>query len=241
MPRLKVCLGGRTLAVVCVTGAMFAASVRETAPGGWHDRLPPLPSAEDLALMKEARIWLAPTAAGPFAGSASGRPFIEAVGQRRRSFEFFVRVAGKEAVRDRARQVPYGGRILAAAARKGVDPLLVAAVVEAESSFRADVVSYKGAVGLMQVMPRTAAQFGVHDVRNPVRNLEAGVCYLAHLLERYDNDLLLALAAYNAGPGSVRRFDGVPPYPETRDFIEKVLGRYVDHHRAALALHVEGS
>lgn len=235
MAHVNVVLGGRTLAIACAAVAMLAVSVRETAPERRPELSPPLPSAEALALMKEARIWLGPAGAdGAFGGLASDRPFTEAVRQRRRSFEFFVRAAGPEAVRDRVRQVPYGERILAAAARKGVDPLLVAAIVQAESSFREDVVSHRGAVGLMQVMPRTAAQFGIADVRDPVRNLEAGMCYLAHLLERYDHDLVLALAAYNAGPGRVRRFDGVPPYPDTRDFIEKVLRRYVDHHRAAL-------
>lgn len=184
--------------------------------------------------MAEARFWLDPalTAAGLGASGQAGA-LADAVRLRRESFEFFIAAADGAAVLNRLRQLPHGARILAAAERRGADPLLVAAVVETESSFDEEAVSPRGAVGLMQVMPRTAKQFGIAEVRDPARNLDAGACYLAHLLRRYDGDLVLALAAYNAGPGRVRRYDGVPPFRETRNFTERVLRRYIEHHRAA--------
>ena len=85
----------------------------------------------------------------------------------------------------------------------------------------------------MQVMPATAKRFGVSDATDPLQNLGAGVRYLKLLLRRFDGDLALALAAYNAGPGAVIRFGGIPPYRETLGFVDTVLRRYVEHHRRA--------
>jgi soluble lytic murein transglycosylase-like protein len=117
-------------------------------------------------------------------------------------------------------------RVVAAAAREGLDPALVLAVVDAESRQTADAVSPKGAVGLMQVLPETAAEIGFPDAADPARNLEAGCRYLAALLETFGGDVELALAAYNAGPGAVRRWGTVPPYRETRTFIGRVAAAY---------------
>ncbi|MEM8960262.1 MAG: lytic transglycosylase domain-containing protein [Acidobacteriota bacterium] len=122
--------------------------------------------------------------------------------------------------------VPYGELIHAAAVKHGVNPTLVAAVVEAESDFRPAVRSHKGAQGLMQLMPATAARFGVHGsaVFEPAVNLDAGTRYLRWLLDRFDGALELALAGYNAGEGSVDRYDGVPPYRETIRYIRRIRG-----------------
>lgn len=121
--------------------------------------------------------------------------------------------------------VPYGEEIFAAAERHGLNPTLVAAVVRAESAFRADAVSHKGAQGLMQLMPATARRFGVdpRDVFQPSRNLDAGSRYLRLLLDRFDGDLARTLAGYNAGEGTVDRYGGVPPYRETRDYIARIF------------------
>lgn len=113
-----------------------------------------------------------------------------------------------------------------AAARNGLDPALVRAVVAVESAFRPGAVSPKGAQGLMQLMPATAAALGVKDAFDPAQNLDAGSRHLAALVQGYAGDLNKALAAYNAGAGAVARHGGVPPYRETKDYVAKVLNRY---------------
>ena len=113
-----------------------------------------------------------------------------------------------------------------ASRRHGLDPALVLAVVAVESGFRPEAVSPKGAQGLMQLMPRTAAALGVQDALDPEQNLDAGVRHLESLLKLYDGDLKRALAAYNAGQGAVERHGGVPPYRETRAYVRRVLERY---------------
>lgn len=112
--------------------------------------------------------------------------------------------------------------IAAAASRYGVDVALVKAIVHAESAFRPSIKSHKGAVGLMQLMPATAAELGVTNREDPEQNVNGGVKYLAQLLKRFKGDVKLATAAYNAGPGAVTRHGGVPPYPETQAYIERV-------------------
>lgn len=112
------------------------------------------------------------------------------------------------------------------ATAKGLDPALVHAVIRAESDYRSDAVSPKGAIGLMQVMPATGKRFGVSNLDVPERNLKAGTTYLRHLLDRYDN-VPLALAAYNAGEGAVSRFGNkIPPYPETQGYVQGILRAY---------------
>ncbi|MEM6793360.1 MAG: lytic transglycosylase domain-containing protein [Acidobacteriota bacterium] len=121
--------------------------------------------------------------------------------------------------------VPYGEAIHAAAERHGLNPALVAEVVRAESSFRAEVVSHKGAQGLMQLMPATAERFGLSggQVFEPENNLEAGCRYLRWLADHFEDDLTKVLASYNAGEGAVARYGGVPPYRETRRYVAKIL------------------
>jgi soluble lytic murein transglycosylase-like protein len=118
--------------------------------------------------------------------------------------------------------VPFSDLIDAAAARHGVDVRLVRAVVQVESAYRANARSKKGAKGLMQLMPQTARQYSVNNPYDPASNLDAGVKHLKLLLERFE--LKLALAAYNAGEAAVRRFGGIPPFQETRDYVRQVLG-----------------
>ena len=113
-----------------------------------------------------------------------------------------------------------------AANRHNVDPALVRAVIETESNWNPSAVSRKGAIGLMQLMPTTAQRFGVSDFYTPQQNVEAGVKYLKTLLERYDGNLDLALAAYNAGEGAVDWAHGIPRFRETRDYVQKVQNAY---------------
>jgi len=107
-----------------------------------------------------------------------------------------------------------------------VSPALALAVIAVESAGRVDAVSSAGAGGLMQLMPATAERFGVADRMDPKANIEGGVAYLEWLLERFDRDVVLALAGYNAGEGAVDSHGGVPPFAETRDYVPKVLAAW---------------
>ena len=120
------------------------------------------------------------------------------------------------------RSAEFEGLIEEHAADHGVNPHLVRAVIQAESAFNPRARSVKGAMGLMQLMPATAEQFGVRDPFNPAENIRAGVAYLKQLLVKYAQNIELALAAYNAGPGAVAKYGKVPPYRETRNYVEKI-------------------
>lgn len=104
-----------------------------------------------------------------------------------------------------------------------LDQALVQAIIQTESAFDVHAVSSKGARGLMQLMPETAARYGVRDIFDPEQNIWGGARYIRDLLERFNHDLPLAIAAYNAGENAVERFGGIPPYPETRDYVQKVM------------------
>ena len=108
------------------------------------------------------------------------------------------------------------------ASRHGISPDLVRAVIQAESGFNPRAVSPKGAMGLMQLMPATARDLGVNDPFHPAENIRGGVAYLAQLLTRFKQNVQHALAAYNAGPERVERYDGVPPYRETQAYVKKI-------------------
>ncbi|HPC82703.1 MAG TPA: lytic transglycosylase domain-containing protein [Thermoanaerobaculaceae bacterium] len=116
--------------------------------------------------------------------------------------------------------------VLAAAARNSLDPLLVLALIEAESGHQPGLVSPRGAVGLMQIRPEVAAWAALPHVADPAINIEIGCRFLAWLLDGFGGDVQLALAAYNAGPAAVRRWGTLPPYRETRRFISRVAEAY---------------
>lgn len=120
----------------------------------------------------------------------------------------------------------YVALISEAATRYGVNSGLVEAVIRMESGFDPWAVSRKGAQGLMQLMPRTASSLGVHDAFNPRQNIDGGVRHLRYLLDRYAGNVPLALAAYNAGDEAVRWYGGIPPYPETQQYVRKIVQLY---------------
>lgn len=117
----------------------------------------------------------------------------------------------------------YSVEIREAAERYGVPERLVAALIRVESAFNPRAISRKGARGLMQLMPETASMLGVRNTFDPQENIDGGVRHLRGLIERFSNNLPLALAAYNAGERAVATYQGIPPYPETRDYVTRVL------------------
>lgn len=128
--------------------------------------------------------------------------------------------------------IPYSKLIERIAQEHGVSPALAAAVIKVESGFHPRARSNKGARGLMQVLPATARKVGVNrNIYEPEHNIRAGVKYLKLMLDRYDGDQRLALAAYNAGPGAVDRYRNVPPYRETRHYVPRVLRYYEEYSK----------
>jgi hypothetical protein len=129
-------------------------------------------------------------------------------------------------VKTKLLDVPFADLIAASARARGVAAELVASVIAVESNFNPNAVSVKSARGLMQLMPETAARFGVTNVFDPRQNIDAGTRYLKELLLRYNGDLAKTLAAYNAGPERVGQFRTVPPYRETRDYVRRVTDKF---------------
>jgi hypothetical protein len=119
--------------------------------------------------------------------------------------------------------LPYSEIIDKVAAQQGVNAKLVKALVQVESAYQPRARSPKGAMGLMQLMPATARQYSVADPYDPAANIEAGIKHLKSLLQRFPKSVALALAAYNAGEGAVTRFNGIPPYAETRNYVSRIL------------------
>ena len=140
---------------------------------------------------------------------------------------FTLEIANEEFFRS---EVKYGPIIYREAKRNNLPPELVAAVVEAESDFRPRLISEKNAQGLMQVLPSTGALMGAEDLFDPTENIAAGTKYLRYLFNRF-GDERLALAAYNAGEGNVEKFGGVPPFPETLNYLRKVSSRRNDYRQ----------
>lgn len=118
---------------------------------------------------------------------------------------------------------PYGEIIAAASEAQGVNPMLVRALIQVESKFRPTARSRKGAMGLMQLMPSTVREYNLRNPFEPKANIEAGIKHLKTLIDRFGSSIELGLAAYNAGPGAVEKFNGVPPYRETRNYVSRIL------------------
>ncbi len=199
-----------------------------TIPSISGDRPPP-PSPEEIAVLNELLEWIGPEDRGFVAVRPAD--VAEAVRSRRMSFQLFRSLNPRNERLALLNNLPYARLIERAASRYSLDELLLAAVIEVESAFDAEAVSPVGALGLMQVMPSTAELYGYRDPLNPASNVDLGARYLSRMLDTFDGDIELALAAYNAGPGNVRRFHGVPPFRETKSYVGKVLSLYVDHHQ----------
>jgi soluble lytic murein transglycosylase-like protein len=129
--------------------------------------------------------------------------------------------------------VPFGAEITAAAKKHGIDPALLAGLVKQESGFNPNAGSPAGARGLTQLMPGTAAGLGVTNVLDPLQNLDGGARYLRQQLDAFGGDVTRALAAYNAGPGAVQRYGGVPPYAETQNYVRIVQANAATYRAAA--------
>jgi soluble lytic murein transglycosylase-like protein len=130
---------------------------------------------------------------------------------------------------------PYDAQITAAATKYGIDPALLKGLIRQESNFNPSARSGAGAQGLTQLMPGTAASLGVTDASDPAQAIDGGAKYLKQQLDRFGGDVSKALAAYNAGPGAVAKFGGVPPYAETQNYVQKVLGYAAEYGAAAPA------
>lgn len=186
------------------------------------------PDRDQLAVLEELARWVS---GGADPARTAGEPLRSAIRRRAASFELFRGYHDRAEREQLLEAVRYRDCIVDASRRHGVDPLLVAAIVEVESHFDASAVSPRGALGLMQVRPATAGRPEEGQLLDPAVNVEAGTAYLRRLLDRYGGDLVLTLAAYNSGPTAVRRFGGLPPFPETRRYVEQVLRVYVAHCR----------
>ena len=145
-------------------------------------------------------------------------------------YRLFVRSANKTLSQYMAE---YSGVVKKASVRFGIDFHFIKAIIKAESGFDYEAVSSKGAQGLMQLMPGTADDMAVMDPLDPEDNILGGTRYFSLLLKRFNNDKRLALAAYNAGPQNVEKYNGIPPFPETRAFVEKVMRYYRSFKKAA--------
>ena len=209
------------IAVATILFVIAALNSPPTVPAMPSNRPTP-PTQEELAVLADLEEWVLGMEDSP-----------RAVGSKPQSFELFRRYSKEQTRRDIVQTLPFGDVIEQAANRHSLDSLLLAAIVEAESSFNPMAVSPQGALGLMQLMPSTGELFRATDLLDPKVNIDTGARYLSTLLRQFDGDVTLALAGYNAGPGNVTRYGGLPPFRETRMYVDRVLARYVGHHQRA--------
>ncbi|UOE59941.1 lytic transglycosylase domain-containing protein [Priestia filamentosa] len=156
--------------------------------------------------------------------SSSGTAFLQ--NQLTFSAPLSVTSPPVQAQASEKRDTPFMDLIHKASEEFGVDAKLIKAVITQESNFKKDAKSSAGALGLMQLMPATSQSLGVLNPLNPLENIRGGTKYLKKMLEKYDEDVSLALAAYNAGPGNVDKYGGIPPFTETKEYVKKVMGYY---------------
>jgi soluble lytic murein transglycosylase-like protein len=167
----------------------------------------------------------APAASG--AAANAGTSFQQQLSQAQS-----LQAAGAPGAAGPGAATPFAAEIDAAAARHGVDPALLRGLIRAESNFNPKAGSHAGAQGLTQLMPGTARGLGVTDPFDPVQSINGGAKYLRQQLDRFGGDVTKALAAYNAGPGAVQRYGGVPPYAETQNYVKRVQAYAAEYSRA---------
>ena len=223
----------RSLLVTGVLALLFLGF--DTAPTipSVPSMMPEAPDLEHAAMLEEVAEWMIGSSAeGPQLDALVLENMTDLIRERPSRFKLFRDTLDDTAAHDFLEGLPYGTTIDETARTHGVDGLLLAALVEAESSFLPNAVSPVGAVGLTQVMPSTAEWLGTTrgKLKDPGANLDVGAKYLSRLLNRFDGDLELALAAYNAGPTNVLRYGGVPPFNETQRYVKKVLSIYAGHN-----------
>jgi soluble lytic murein transglycosylase-like protein len=234
--RLRVPLA--TLATILFLALTFEPTRSDTAPAdpNLRPRLDAATQTQDLERFLVAGSSAASHGFHAFRSrdlDAAASPVLEASSLPHR-FSMLDAGPNVEEKRRFLHQMPYGAAIALAAERNHVDGLLLAAMVSVESGFSPHALSPQGARGLMQVIPDVASDFGIKgDLFDPHVNLEVGSRFVAGLIKDYKGDLDLALAAYNAGPGVVDRYKGIPPYQETQGYVRQVLAQYAEYHRKA--------
>ena len=193
---------------------------------------PDSPSPKEVYILEEVAEWVLGHPISDHFRAFSDSDIVDAVQQRQQSFELFRSFSEEGARKALLGRLPYGELIGENAERYRIDGLLLASIMQAESGFNAHAISPMGALGLMQVMPKTAGFHSVEDLLEPAINIDVGTRYFVSLLDRFDGNVALALAGYNAGPESINRFGGMPPYRETRAYVDRVLTQYVQLQRS---------
>lgn len=220
------------IAVATLLFVIAALNSPPTTPSIPDDRPAP-PSPEELTVLDDLAEWVLGGVEAKSFEAFPDKDYPAAIRSNSQSFELFRRYNKETTRRDIVQTLPFGDLIEKAADRYSLDSLLLAAIMEAESGFNPKAVSPQGALGLMQLMPSTADLFRATDLLDPTVNVDTGARYLSTLLRQFDGDVTLALAGYNAGPGNVTRYGGLPPFHETQTYVDRVLSRYVGHHQRA--------
>lgn len=219
------------------TGLFLAVSLQPVPTDPSIADLAELPRPADRVVLRDLADWVVSRSSDDGLRVLTPGDLDAAMAPGPRELSLFPEI-GAEERRRFLRDFPFGTTMARMAERHRLDGLLLVSVVETESRFRPEAVSPRGAVGLMQVLPSTAEAYGAKDLFDPHVNLDVGSRYLRRLIDVYDGDLELALAAYNAGPAAVERHRGIPPYRETREYVRRVLARY-ERHRQSLWESVE--